>query len=101
MISTPKGFEPDFLDDPTILFLNTSILLDLRREWRFLNSTKTHGIDFDNFFGAIEYQGLTILVLTTPDGDMVGLFTSTSWLCYERRISLGMETLTSLVGNQK
>ena len=79
MIPTPKGFEPDCLDDTTILFLNTSILLDLRREWRFLHSTKTHGSDFDTFFGAIEYQGPTILVMTTPNSAMVGVFTSTSW----------------------
>ena len=81
LIPAPKGFEPDcsVLDEPTILFLNTNILLDLRREWRFLYSTKTHGRDFDTFFGAIEYQGPTILVITTPDGAMVGVFASTSW----------------------
>ena len=81
LIPAPKGFEPDcsVLDEPTILFLNTNILLDLRREWRFLYSTKTHGRDFDTFFGAIEYRGPTIIVITTPDGAMVGVFASTSW----------------------
>ena len=81
MIPTAKGFEPDSLDDRTILFLNNSILLDLRREWRFLYSTKTHGSDFDTFFRAIEYQGPTILVTTTPNGAMVGAFASTSFGC--------------------
>jgi len=81
LIPSPKGWEPDcsVLDEPTILFLNTNILLDLRREWRFLYSSKAHGKDFDAFFGAIEFQGPTILVITTPDGAMVGVFASTSW----------------------
>ena len=81
LIPAPKGFEPDcsVLDEPTILFLNTNILLELRREWRFLYSTKTHQKDFDTFVGAIEYQGPTILVISTPDGAMVGVFASTSW----------------------
>ena len=81
LIPSPKGYEPDCscLDEATILFLNTNILLDLRREWRFLYSTKTHGSDFGTFFGAIEYQGPTILVICTTDGAMIGAFASTSW----------------------
>ena len=61
MIPTAKGFEPDCLNDPAILFLNTSILLYLRREWRFLCSNKTHGRDFDTLFGAIDIQTLQFL----------------------------------------
>jgi hypothetical protein len=44
LIPTPTGFTPDcsILDNASILFLNTNILLELRKEWRFLYSTRTH-----------------------------------------------------------
>lgn len=59
LIPTPTGFTPDcsILDNASILFLNTNILLELRKEWRFLYSTKTHSRSFDDFINAIEFQG--------------------------------------------
>ena len=59
LIPTPVGFTPDcsVLDNASILFLNTNILLELRKEWRFLYSTRTHSRSFSDLIDAIEFQG--------------------------------------------
>ena len=81
LIPTPKGFQEDcsILDHASILFLNTKVLLDLRKEWRFCYSTKTNGRDFDEFFSAIELKGPTLVIIQDGDGNVFGAFTSTSW----------------------
>lgn len=82
LIPTPTGFTPDcsVLDNASILFLNTNILLELRKEWRFLYSTRTHSKSFSDFVDAIEFQGPTIILARSSDGEnMVGAFASTSW----------------------
>lgn len=81
LIPAPKGFEPDctVLDQASILFLNTNILLDLRKEWRFLYSFKTHSKDGSGFIDKIELMGPTIVLIRDTSGNMFGVFTSTSW----------------------
>ncbi len=81
LIPAPKGFEADCseLDQASILFLNTNILLDLRKEWRFLYSSKTHGKSFDDLVSRIELKGPTIVLIKDGSGNMFGAFTSTSW----------------------
>lgn len=81
LIPAPKGFETDcsILDQASILFLNTNILLDLRKEWRFLYSFKSHSKDYSEFVDKIELKGPTIVLIKDTDGNMFGAFTSTSW----------------------
>lgn len=81
LIPTPKGFETDcsILDQASILFLNTKILLDLRKEWRFLYSFKTHEKDFADFYDRIELKGPTLVIIQDNNGNTFGCFTSTSW----------------------
>lgn len=81
LIPKPKGFKEDcsILDHASILFLNTKILLDLRKEWRFCYSFKTEDRNFDDFFSAIELKGPTLIIIQDSDGNVFGCFTSTSW----------------------
>ena len=81
IIPLPKGTEEDCseLDHASLLFLNTNILLDLRKEWRFLYSSKRHSKNWDDFFSRIELKGPTIVVIKAAEGNMFGMFTSTSW----------------------
>ncbi len=81
LIPAPKGFEGDCseLDQASILFLNTNILLDLRKEWRFLYSTKSHNRSYDEFISKVELKGPTIVLIKDNEGNMFGAFTSTSW----------------------
>lgn len=81
IIPEPKGIEQDcsMLDEASILFLNTNILLELRKEWRFLYSTKTFDRSFDLLVNKIVYQGPTLVVIKTVEGFLIGAFASTSW----------------------
>jgi len=81
LIPSPKGFEDGCskLDQASLLFLNTNVLLDLRKEWRFLYSSEKHSKNWEEFFSRIELQGPTIVVIKSTDGNMFGMFTSTSW----------------------
>eukprot|EP00096_Caligus_rogercresseyi_P005357 TRINITY_DN2066_c0_g1_i1.p1 TRINITY_DN2066_c0_g1~~TRINITY_DN2066_c0_g1_i1.p1 ORF type:complete len:489 (+),score=221.71 TRINITY_DN2066_c0_g1_i1:194-1660(+) len=79
LIPTPEGFEEDcsILNNASILFLNTNILLELRKKWRFLFSTKKH--DPSEFAQRLVYQGPTLLIIQTEEGHTFGAFASTSW----------------------
>uniref|UniRef100_A0A0K2TQS8 TLD domaincontaining protein KIAA1609like [Cricetulus griseus] n=1 Tax=Lepeophtheirus salmonis TaxID=72036 RepID=A0A0K2TQS8_LEPSM len=79
LIPTPEGFEEDcsILNNASILFLNTNILLELRKKWRFLFSTKSH--DPSEFAERLVYQGPTLLIIQSDDGAIFGAFASTSW----------------------
>ena len=81
LIPTPKGFESDcsILDQASILFLNSRVLLDLRKEWRFLYSFKTNAKDFSDLYDRVELKGPTIVLIETTEGHQFGAFTSTSW----------------------
>ena len=81
LIPSPKGFEDGCsqLDQASLLFLNTNVLLDLRKEWRFLFSSEKHDKNWDTFFSRIELKGPTIVVVKSSEGNMFGMFTSTSW----------------------
>ena len=81
LVPTPTGFTEDcsVLDEAMVMFLNTNVLLELRKNWRFLYSTKTNSKDFKSFCNAIVFKGPTIIVVKTSGGQMVGAFSSTSW----------------------
>lgn len=79
LIPAPKGFTEDCsnLDQAAILFLNTNILLELRKSWRFLFSTKVN--EKSEFVDKISYQGPTLIVVQDSNGNTFGAFASTSW----------------------
>lgn len=81
LIPTPNGFEDDcsILDNASILFLNTNILLELRKDWRFLYSTRTMDKDFGTFVDKLLYAGPTLIIIRSASGEVFGAFTSTSW----------------------
>jgi len=81
LIPTPVGFQPDcsILDNVSILFLNNKILLELRKTWRFLYSSKTSDRDFVELSKSIQYEGPTLIVVRTTNDTILGAFCSTSW----------------------
>jgi hypothetical protein len=81
LIPAPLGFQPDcsILDNTLILFLNSKILLELRKSWRFLYSTKTTERSFVELSKAIQYEGPTLMIIRTTDDAIFGAFASTSW----------------------
>ena len=78
MIPTPVGFQPDcsVLDNVSILFLNNKILLELRKTWRFLYSSKTSDRDFVELSKSIQYEGPTLIVVRTTNDTILGKFLS-------------------------
>jgi len=81
LIPTPVGFQPEcsILDNVSILFLNNKILLELRKTWRFLYSSKTSDRDFVELSKSIQYEGPTLIVVRTTNDTILGAFASTSW----------------------
>lgn len=81
LIPTPVGFEQDcsVLDHTSIMFLNSKILLELRKEWRFLYSSQTHDKSFSGMVNRIQYQGPTLMIIKTTSDVILGAFASTSW----------------------
>jgi len=81
LIPAPIGFEDDcsVLEEAMVLYLNTHILLELRKSWRFLYSTKKHERDFRTFKEAVQFKGPTLLVIKTSEGQVAGAYASTSW----------------------
>lgn len=81
LIPTPTGFQPDcsILDNVSILFLNNKILLELRKTWRFLFSTKTMERSFVELSKSIQYEGPTLIIVQTANESIIGAFASTSW----------------------
>jgi len=81
VIPTPTDFQDNCscLDHPSILFINTNLLLEYRKNWRFLYSTVSHDRSLAELTSRITYQGPTILVIKTADGSMFGAHASTSW----------------------
>ena len=74
LIPTPVGFQPDcsILDNVSILFLNNKILLELRKTWRFLYSSKTSDRDFVELSKSIQYEGPTLIVVRTTNDTILG-----------------------------
>ena len=74
LIPTPTGFKPDcsILDNISVLFLNNKILLELRKTWRFLYSTKSCDRDFVELSKSIQYEGPTLLIVRTTNETILG-----------------------------
>jgi len=82
IIPTPTDFEENCscLDNASILFINTNLLLEYRKNWRFLYSTKTKDRSLSEMMSSICYKGPTILVVKDTEGNMFGAHASTSWI---------------------
>ena len=77
------------------MFINTNLLLEHRKDWRFLYSSQTHdrslevssSLSFLFFILAMSqelmsrvlYKGPTVLVVKDTDGNVFGAHASTSW----------------------
>ena len=74
LIPTPVGFQPEcsILDNVSILYLNNKILLELRKTWRFLYSSKTSERDFVELSKSIQYEGPTLIVVRTTNDTILG-----------------------------
>ena len=48
---------------PSILFINTNLLLEFRKNWRFLYSSASHDKSLAEMSSRICYNGPTILVI--------------------------------------
>jgi len=81
IVPTPQDAEEGCtgLDNAAILFLNTNLLLDYRKNWRFLYSSKSHSLSMDELMGRICYKGPTIIVIKDTEGHMFGAHASSSW----------------------
>lgn len=81
LIPAPVGFKQDcsILDNASILFLNNKILLELRKSWRFLYSTKTNERDYVELSKSIQYEGPTLIIVKTTNETIIGAFAATSW----------------------
>ena len=84
------------LDNASILFINTNLLLEHRKDWRFLYSSQTHARSLEvssvNLFAIdslslsgqelmsrVLYKGPTVLVVRDAEGNVFGAHASTSW----------------------
>ena len=65
LIPMPTDFEDNCscLDNAAILFLNTSLLLEYRKNWRFLYSSRNHDRSIGELMDRICYKGPTILIV--------------------------------------
>jgi len=81
VIPTPSDFQENCscLDNASILFLNSSLLLEYRSNWRFLYSTKSHDQSLEEMVSRISYKGPTIIIVKDTEGAMFGAHASTSW----------------------
>ena len=94
----PGSVYPSWLSLADVFFINSALPDELRKEWRFLFSTRIHGESFSRFdtvvrnetvltviflyfslLGAIIDKGPSIIVIKDQDGYIFGGFASTSW----------------------
>lgn len=80
VIPTPLDFQENCscLDNASILFINTNLLLEYRKNWRFLYSSANHSPE--EMTSKIFYKGPTILVVKDTQGNIFGAHASTSWI---------------------
>jgi len=85
LVPVPTDFEENCscLDNASILFLNTNILLEYRKNWRFLYSTKSHSRSMDELISKISYKGPTLIIVKDSAGRVFGAHASTSWCLTE------------------
>ena len=67
------------LDIPRILFLNSQVRSELRREWRYLFSTAADGESFSHMMAAMKHQGATLIVVKDTEGRIFGGFADECW----------------------
>lgn len=81
LIPTPTDFQDNCscLDNAAILFINTNLLLEHRKNWRFLYSTKSHDRSLEELISQICYKGPTVLIVQDDEGRTFGAHASTSW----------------------
>jgi len=81
LVPVPSDFEDNCscLDNASILFLNTNLLLEYRKNWRFLYSTNSHTRSLDELISKISYRGPTLIIVKDTNGRMFGAHASTSW----------------------
>jgi len=81
IVPKPQDFEENCtcLDNASILFINTNLLLEHRKNWRFLYSSNTHSRSLEEMADRICYRGPTILVVRDTSGNVFGAHASTSW----------------------
>jgi len=81
VVPTPSDFQENCscLDNASILFLNSNLLLEYRKNWRFLYSSLSHAKSLDEMISRICYKGPTIMIIKDTEGNMFGAHASTSW----------------------
>jgi len=82
LVPVPRDFEPgsSCLDDASILFLNTNLLLEYRKDWRCLyNSTAAGGLFWLDLVDKISWKGPTLIIIKDDGGHVFGAHCSTSW----------------------
>ena len=67
------------LDIPRILFLNSQLRSELRREWRYIFSTAADGESFSHMMAAIKHQGATLIVVKDTEGRIFGGCADECW----------------------
>jgi len=67
------------LDLPRLIYLNSQLAPELRKVWRFLFSTASHGESFSKMLGNIQEKGPTLVVLRDTGGFVFGGFATHSW----------------------
>jgi len=82
IVPMPSDYEDNCscLDNASILFLNTSLLLEYRKNWRFLYSTNNHDRSLTEMMDRICYKGPTIIIVKDTSGNIFGCHASTSWI---------------------
>lgn len=82
LIPMPTDFEDNCscLDNAAILFLNTNLLLEYRKNWRFLYSSRNHDRSIGELMDRVCYKGPTILIVKDTSGNVFGCHASTSWI---------------------
>jgi len=82
IVPTPTDFTENCscLDHASILFINTNLLLEYRKNWRFLYSSASHDKSLAEMSSRICYNGPTILVVKDTEGNVFGAHASTSWI---------------------
>ena len=66
------------LDLPAMVMLNHAVQAELRKEWRYLFSTRQHGESFSTLLKHVLNQGPTLLVVRDKEGHIFGGYSTIS-----------------------
>jgi hypothetical protein len=78
----PVGIDADnitLLDYPRLIYLNSQLAPELRKQWRFLFSTASHGESFSKFLENIQEKGHTLIIVRDTGGHVFGGYAPQSW----------------------